>query len=186
MKWAKWGLVVLVLVTAVVVFSNGFFQKKYNYYYYPRWNAYYDVRHKNYIYSIDGGKTWEVTASSSNGGMNTLGEKIGLRSDDDKIWLDNEEHRKEYDGKLSDLVSDFLEIVEEKKEVRKKNVEKDSTRHINKRDSLIKDSIQEMENWIQGTTKQDDTTTGKQIIEENKPVIIDPVSIIDTAVAQIN
>jgi hypothetical protein len=43
-----------------------------------------------------------------------------------------------------------------------------------------------MENWIQGTTKQDDTTTGKQSIGENKPVIIDPVSIIDTAVAQIN
>src|SRR5215218_9867234 len=98
MKWAKWGLVFLLVIGAAVVFSTKVFQKKHTYYYYPEWNAYYDVKNKNYIYSIDGGKTWDTIINSSNTVANTLGEKIVLRSSSSEIWMDNAKHREQYGG----------------------------------------------------------------------------------------
>ena len=108
MKWVKWSLALVVAVAAVVVFSTNVFQKKYTYYYYPEWNAYYDVQHKNYIYSIDGGKTWDTITNSSNAVVNTLGDKIVLRTTSSEIWTENAEHRQQYGGTLNDLVGGFL------------------------------------------------------------------------------
>lgn len=127
MKWIKWTLVLLLVVAAVVVFSTDIFQKKYTFYYYPEWNAYYDVRHKNYIYSIDGGKNWDTITNSSNGVADILGEKIVLHSRSADVWLDNARHRADYGGTLNDLVGGFLLAGDEKGKPRKKNSFKDSS-----------------------------------------------------------
>ena len=155
MKWIKWGLVVVLIIAAVVVFSTKIFQKKYTFYYYPEWNAYYDVQHKNYIYSIDGGKTWDTISNSSNTVSNTLGRHIILRTSSPEIWLENAVHRNEYGGTLNDLVGNFLKTGEDERPTKKKAY-KDSSAYAKARaDSLIKDSTDEIEKWIKETTSQE-------------------------------
>jgi hypothetical protein len=126
MKWLKWGLVGVLVVAAVVVFSAKLFHKQYTFYYYPEWNAYYDVRNKYYIYSIDGGKTWDTITNSSNTVTNTLGEKIVLHSNSPEIWMENEQHRNQYGGTSNDLVGGFLKTGEDKRPIKKKSTDKDS------------------------------------------------------------
>jgi hypothetical protein len=172
MRWLKWGLVGVLLVAAVVVFSTKIFQKKYTYYYYPQWNAYYDVRNKNYIYSIDGGKSWDTISNSSNTIASTLGEKIVLRSNSNQIWMDNEEHRSRYGGTLNDFVGNFLKTGEEQKEGKKKRSINDSSQYNIKKDSLTKDSLEEIDNWVKGAPTQEHSAkeTG-QAKEEVTPAV---------------
>ena len=163
MKWVKWGLVLVLAVAAVVVFSTNVFQKKYTYYYYPEWNAYYDVQHKNYIYSIDGGKTWDTITNSSNAVVNTLGDKIVLRTTSSEIWTENAEHRQQYGGTLNDLVGGFLKTGEDKRVKKKKN----NTEENNKMekvaiDSTNRDSTDEIEQWVHETTIQENTAIDKK------------------------
>ena len=167
MKWIKWGLVVVMLVAAIVVFSTKIFQKKYTFYYYPEWNAYYDLRNKNYIYSIDGGKSWDTITNTSNTLAQTLGRRIVIRSNSTDIWMNNAEHRTLYGGKLNDLVSNFLQ-TEQDKTITKRNLNKDSTLHSNtKADSLLEnDSSKEIENWVKETTPNENGSTDKKIEEE--------------------
>ena len=171
MRWLKWGLVVVLVVAAVAVFSTKIFQKKYTYYYYPQWNAYYDVRNKNYIFSIDGGKTWDTIFNSSDNVANTLGEKIVIRSTNPEIWIDNEVHRVRYGGTPNDLVGNFLQR-EDKKEIKKKNITNDSSQLGKKEDSVVRDSVKEIENWVKesaienNTAKENSEKEEKSIKEE--------------------
>jgi hypothetical protein len=163
MKWLKWSLVSILVVAAVVVFSTKVFPKKYTYYYYPEWNAYYDVAHKNYIYSIDGGKTWDTITNSSNEVANTLGKKVTLHSSSAEIWLNNAEHRQHYGGTLNDLVGGFLKTGEDKRTITKKNLVKDSSKiNLDKTDSTIHDS-NAIEEWVHETTNEENAA------KENKP-----------------
>jgi hypothetical protein len=166
MKWVKWGLLSALVIAAVVVFSERIFLKKYTYYYYPEWNAYYDVNHKNYIYSVDGGKTWDTITNSSNTVANTLGEKVVIHTRSPEIWLENTEHRRQYGGMLNDIVGEFLKTGEDKKTIKKKNTEKDSSKTVTAiTDSTVSDSIGEIENWIHETTIQANTTKEKKEVE---------------------
>jgi hypothetical protein len=172
MRWLKWGLITVLLIGAIVVFSTKIFQKKYTFYYYPEWNAYYDVKNKNYFYSIDGGKTWDTISNSSNTVANTLGNKIVLQSSTPQIWMENALHRSQYGGMLNDLVGNFLETGEDKRPIKKKTI-KDSLQYAkNKADSLARDSIAAIENWVKEKTVQENTAKEPQVKEEEKT---DPV-----------
>lgn len=162
MKWAKWGLVSVLVIAAVVVFSTKVFQKKYTYYYYPEWNAYYDLKHKNYIYSIDGGKTWDTINNASNNVANTLGEKVVLRTSSSEIWMDNAEHRQRYGGILNDLVGGFLKTGEDKRVIKKKMITKDSSKTDITIDSITSDSLNDVEKWVHETTAQENTAKEKK------------------------
>jgi hypothetical protein len=163
MKWVKLGFVSVLVIAAIIVFSAKVFQKKQTYYYYPEWNAYYDVQHKNYIYSIDGGKTWDTITNSSNTVASTLGEKIQLRSSSAEIWRDNAEHRTKYGGELNDLVGIFLQSGEDKRVKKKKNstAENNKTEKF-KPDSINTDSVNEIEQWVHETTIQENTAIDKK------------------------
>lgn len=165
MKWLKWSLAAVLVITAAVVFSAKLFQKKYTFYYYPEWNAYYDVQHKNYIYSIDGGKTWDTISNSLEAINNTLGEKIVLHSSSSEIWQENAEHRNKYGGALNDLVGDFLGNGEDKRKTKKKNAGNDSSYRNNNKEDLQRDSIAEMENWVEETIVQEKTIKAEETIQ---------------------
>jgi hypothetical protein len=172
MKWLKWVLVTMLVIGAIVVFSNKLFNRQNTFYYYPEWNAYYDTRHKNYIYSIDGGKTWDTITNSSNNIAQTLGQKIVLHSNSDQIWLDNAAHRSLYSGELNDLVGSFLKLGEDKRPRKKKIVVKDSTESdiINQEDSLNADSSREIKNWITETSVEQNLAKKKDSTEEEEKI----------------
>lgn len=176
MKWVKWGLILVLLVGAIVVFSTKIFQKKYTFYYYPEWNAYYDVKHKNYIYSIDGGKTWDTITSSSNSVVNTLGEKIVLQSSTRQIWMQNASHRSQYGGALNDLVGNFLQTGEDKRPIKKKPFKDSIQYEKNKADSLARDSIADIENWVKEKDVQDNAAKKTETGEEENRESVDATS----------
>jgi hypothetical protein len=173
MKWAKWGLVSVLVIAAVIVFSAKVLQKRQTYYYYPEWNTYYDVKRKNYIYSINGGKTWDTITNSSNVVASTLGEKIVVHSSSAEIWKDNAEHRQQYGGELNDLVRIFLQSGEDKR-MRKKSItgENSKTEKI-KTDSTNRDSTHEIEQWIHESTIQGNTAKDKKENEEETKPLVD-------------
>ena len=174
MKWLKWLLVIMVAIGAIVVFSNKLFNRQNTFYYYPEWNAYYDTYHKNYIYSIDGGKTWDTITNSSNKIAQTLGKKIVLHSNSDNIWLDNSKHRSLYGGELNDLVAGFLKLGEDKRPLKKKNTYKDSTSYSTDRADSLREDTLEIKNWIteksveQNLAKKTDSAEKEQIISQKK------------------
>jgi hypothetical protein len=171
MKWLKWVLVTILVIGAIVVFSNKLFNRQNTFYYYPEWNAYYDTRHKNYIYSIDGGKTWDTITNSSNNIAQTLGQKIVLHSNSDQIWLDNAAHRSLYSGELNDLVGSFLKLTEDKKPGKKKIIPKDSTESATvKADSLWEDSSEERKNWITETSVEQNLAKKKDGTEKEETI----------------
>jgi len=171
MKWLKWALVGILVVGVIVVFSTNLFNRQNTFYYYPEWNAYYDTRHKNYIYSIDGGKTWDTITNSSNNIEQTLGEKIVLRSHSDKIWLENAAHRSLYAGELNDLVGSFLKLGEDKRPARKKNVYKDSTASAtDQTDSLRIDTGLEKNDWITETSIEQYLAKKKDSVQQEETI----------------
>ena len=183
MKWVKWGLVSVLVIAAVIVFSAKAFQKKQTYYYYPEWNAYYDLQHKNYIYSIDGGKTWDTITNSSAVVTNTLGKKIVIRSNSAEIWMDNPEHRKIYGGELNDLVGNFLQSGEDKRARKKKNMtEENSKIERAEADSINNDSLNEFEHWVHESTIHENAAKDKKDNEEEaRPLTDEPENTIEAA-----
>jgi hypothetical protein len=171
MKWLKWVLVTMLVIGAIVVFSNKLFNRQNTFYYYPQWNAYYDTRHKNYIYSIDGGKTWDTITNSSNNIAQTLGQKIVLHSNSDQIWLDNAAHRSLYGGELNDLVGSFLKLSEDKRPAKKKNIYRDSTESATDyTDSLREDSNREIKNWITEMPVEQNLAKKKDIAKQEDTI----------------
>jgi hypothetical protein len=171
MKWLKWAFIVMLVIAAVVVFSTKLLNRQNTFYYYPDWNAYYDTRHKNYIYSIDGSKSWNTITNSSDKIAQILGQKIVLHSSSDKIWLDNAEHRSLYAGKLNDLVSGFLKLDEEKRTEKKKYIIKDSTEFATSAaDSLREDSSQKINNWIMGVFIDQNSAKKKDSLQDEHPI----------------
>ena len=106
----------VVLFIMIVVSSQLFFlscqsnngqeeNENYEFYYFPKKNVYYNVEKKNFLYSLDGGKTWDSVASVSDKEPQTLGEKIIVYSDSFDVYKDNEAHRKLYNGTLYNIAT---------------------------------------------------------------------------------
>jgi hypothetical protein len=47
----------------------------FEFYYYPARNVYYDVSNGRYIYSLNGGRTWDTLYKKAEAGSPTLGKK---------------------------------------------------------------------------------------------------------------
>ena len=79
-------------------------EKLSEYYYYPSTNMYFDVAKNNYIFSLDGSKTWDtIDATTQNEGV-ALGEKLVIKAWPDSLLINNEVHRKTYGGLLYDVL----------------------------------------------------------------------------------
>lgn len=102
------GLLFFILITACVIFSscNDIGQKKLEFFYYPQRNVYFDVASSQYFFSLDGGKIWDSVYSRTNSEPATLGNKQIIYSDTHAIWNSNEEHLKQYNGHLMNIVGE--------------------------------------------------------------------------------
>lgn len=93
-------VLVLVIGFAAYSFING---NRYKFYYFPETNMYYDTRKGQYIYSMDGGKTWSIMGRTTKEIPEVLGEKVSIKSKSPNIWEHNPEHREQYNGVLTDV-----------------------------------------------------------------------------------
>ncbi len=103
----------------------GLGKKQFEFYYYPSKNIYYDVANNQYIYSVDGGKTWTLFKPKTNNEPATLGNKQTIYSDDEQPWKLNEVHRKQYNGTVisiadADTVAQQQDVISDKKNIVKK------------------------------------------------------------------
>lgn len=79
-------------------------QQEYEFYYYPSRNVYYDVARKEYIYSLDGGQTWDSSLAFTDKEPATLGAKQILHSQSPNIWLNNTQHLQQYNGQAINIL----------------------------------------------------------------------------------
>jgi hypothetical protein len=92
----------LFLLISYSIFSscNNILQKKFEFFYYPSKNVYYDVANKLYIYSLDGGNTWDSSYATTDKEPATLGNKQIIYSPTPNVWVNNNEHLQQYNGRL--------------------------------------------------------------------------------------
>lgn len=76
----------------------------YKFYYYPKLNVYYDATQNNFVYTVDGGLTWQTKKPASPELPEKLSQKVTLYSPDPDIWIHNSEHRQQYKGVSTDYV----------------------------------------------------------------------------------
>ncbi|RYZ49380.1 MAG: hypothetical protein EOP49_16400, partial [Sphingobacteriales bacterium] len=48
----------------------------YKFYYYPKLNAYYDFQNKDFVYTLDGGKSWMKKDAASEESAEKLSQKV--------------------------------------------------------------------------------------------------------------
>ncbi len=134
------GLLFFILITAGMAFSscNKITRKKFEFFYYPQLNVYFDVAGSKYFFSLDSGKTWDSVYSGINAEPATLGNKQILYSDTHAIWNSNEEHLKQYNGHAiniiySDTVSVTQDNVSDRKIKKIKSATADNTKQAEKK-----------------------------------------------------
>jgi hypothetical protein len=79
---------------------------KYEFYYFPNTNVYYDVAAGQYIYSLDSATTWNAINEESKEPPATLGAKQVIYSDTKDVWKANAQHRQQYKGAIYNLMQD--------------------------------------------------------------------------------
>ena len=94
-----------VVFSLMICSCNNVLQKDYEFYYYHEKNTYYDVVNKEYIYSLDGGETWDSLFVASGKEPGTLGTKRILHSKQHSIWLNNAEHIQQYNGRAVNVLA---------------------------------------------------------------------------------
>lgn len=87
-------------------------QQKFEFYYYPYRNVYYDVANNLYLFSVDGGHTWDSIKATTDEQPATLGEKKVVYSATHAVWIDNNEHRHDFNGRLIDVTKTNNENTE--------------------------------------------------------------------------
>jgi deoxyxylulose-5-phosphate synthase len=117
--------------------------EEYQFYYYPQKNVYFDVEKKSFYYSLNGGKSWDSLASTSDQEPLTLGDKIIVYSADNRVYKDNAAHRKLYNGRLINIADADTSFVSAMPEVAARKLPKRKT---------AQDTLEENEP-IKGLTK---------------------------------
>lgn len=103
------GTYFTVIIQALLFFSLACNSDKHKgelqFYYYPTKNVYYDPVKKEFLYSLNGAKSWNTFTDTSVAEPATIGEKVVIFSKNREVYKDNENHRKLYGGKLFDISS---------------------------------------------------------------------------------
>lgn len=98
------GLYLIIMIAILLFFTAGCNSNKRSgelqFYYYPNKNVYYDPVKKEFLYSLNGSKSWSTFTDSNNTAPQTLGEKVVIYSTKPQVYRDNENHRKLYAGRL--------------------------------------------------------------------------------------
>lgn len=86
--------------------TSGSISADHAFYYYPEQNLYYDVSSSKYLYSLDGGRSWDSSVMNRGKEPVVYGKKITIASKSPEIWKFNAEHRKLYNGSLLNFNND--------------------------------------------------------------------------------
>jgi hypothetical protein len=78
---------------------------KFEFYYYPSKNVYYDVSNAEYLYSLNGGENWDTLHKKMESEPATLGVKQIIYSNTKEILDSNESHRRLYGGNLVNILT---------------------------------------------------------------------------------
>lgn len=103
---------------------------KYEFYYYPNVNMYYDVTAGQFIYSLDSARTWNSINEMTREQPATLGTATILHSDDREIWKQNEEHRRLYGGTIFNILTQENKYASVKEEVKERKAPVRTTKAI--------------------------------------------------------
>jgi len=101
-----WLVVLSVVVTGAVMLAlmskkdeDGVFAgDAYKFYYYPKLNTYYDFQNGNFVYTIDGGETWQKKKPKTAKLPETLSDKVMISAPVPEVWQYNAEHREKHNG----------------------------------------------------------------------------------------
>jgi hypothetical protein len=102
----------------------------YKFYYYPKLNMYYDATQNNFVYTVDGGLTWQTKKASAQNLPEKMDEKVILYSPDPDAWIHNTSHRQQYNGVYTNYVQrreDTARFIPEPVLKREDSVSTDST-----------------------------------------------------------
>jgi hypothetical protein len=95
-----------VVCSVFILSCNNAGNQKFEFYYYPARNIYYDVAMKEYLYSLDGGTTWDSINIKTNADVtSTLGTKRIIYSTTPEIWRDNSAHIQQYNGHAINIMT---------------------------------------------------------------------------------
>jgi hypothetical protein len=110
-------LVSFLLCGVIILSCNNSTQKKLEFYYYPSRNVYYDVSNSLYLYSLDGGKTWDSINIKTNKEPAILGNKRIIYSTSADVWKDNAQHLSEFNGQAINITNNdsSINLVAERK-----------------------------------------------------------------------
>jgi len=101
--------------------------KKFEFYYYPARNIYYDVANAEFVYSVNGGKTWETFKKELGKDPATLGSREIIYSDSQQPWNNNAADIEKYKGKIFTVADEDTttqaNAVSDKKVVKKSKTE---------------------------------------------------------------
>ena len=92
----------LSICSGVLLSCDSFTQKRFEFFYYPAKNIYYDVAGKFYLYSLDGGNHWDSVRATTTE-PTTLGNKEIIYSPTPAIWLQNDAHIKQYNAHIINI-----------------------------------------------------------------------------------
>ncbi len=88
-------------------------------FYFPEKNIYYDSRQSKYYFSLDGAKSWDSMAFKGPGYGAVLGQKISIEKTVNNVWLNNEGHRKEYNGVLLNIINKQTILISKADSIKK-------------------------------------------------------------------
>lgn len=89
--------------TAITLSCNNFMQQEFEFFYYPSRNVYYDVTNQMYLYSLDGGKSWDSLRVAEEKVPAIPGAKEILYSLTPEIWVNNPSHVQQYKAQTIDI-----------------------------------------------------------------------------------
>jgi hypothetical protein len=101
----------LIVYCCILISCNRKDQEKFEFYYYPSANVYFDVANNLYLFSVDGGQTWDSIEATTDKQPALLGEKQVVYSATPAVWIDNREHRHEFNGQLIDVTSESSDKI---------------------------------------------------------------------------
>jgi hypothetical protein len=138
----------------------------YKFYYYPRLNAYYDLQRNDFVYTLDGGKTWQTKKPTTSALPEKLSKKVMITGPVPDVWRFNEEHRQKYDGVRSDYITEgqtAKAIVPESKVVKKTTTPPGDSHHVKPVTVKEQASTQVSTDTKSATTTTAKTTSTKKV-----------------------
>jgi len=97
------SLLAIIFCSIAVACDNMRPDTRFEFYYYPSKNLYYDVSNALYVYSLNGGRNWDTFYKKMGREPVTLGKKQIIYSSVRDPWDSNEVHREIYGGYLLDI-----------------------------------------------------------------------------------